>query len=292
MRKVTAITASALTAVAIAVPSIANAQADTTTDTTTSDAPDHPRGQERGMRLDTVATAIGITTAELRQQMADGLTIAEIATANGVSADTVAEAVLAEMQSHLADEVTEGDLTQEQADLRLANSDQAIADLLNRTMPLGERSFGPKGFGPGGDGGRHGPGPGFDMNSTLPDLLGIDPTDLMTQLQNGSTIAQIAEANGVAVDEVIGSLVTEATARLDSAVTDGKVTQAQADEAVTSITQRITDMVNGTMPLGERGPGPDGNRFGPDGGHRGGFGPDGGRQGGFGPGPLSQDPAA
>ncbi len=286
MRKVTAITASALTAVAIAVPSIANAQGDSTTDTTTSDAPDQARGQERGMRLETVASAIGITTAELRQQIADGLTIAEIATANGVTADTVAEAVLADMQSHLAEEVTEGDLTQEQADLRLANSDQAIADLLNGTMPLGER-----GFGPDGDRGRHGPGPGFDMNSTLPDLLGIDATELMTQLQAGSTIAQIAETNGVAVDDVINTLVTEATARLDSAVTDGKLTQTQADEALTTMTQRITDRVNGTMPLGERGFGHDGDGFGPHGRHRG-FGPDGGRLDRFGPGPIEQDPAA
>lgn len=285
MRKVTAITASVLTAAAIAVPSIANAQADTTTDTTTNDTPDQAHRRQPGLRLDTVASTIGITMAELRQQMVDGLTIAEVAAANGVSADTVAEAILAEMQSHLADEVTEGDLTQEQADQRLANRDQVITDLLNGTMPPGQR-----GFDPDRDGRRHGPGPGFDMNSTLPDLLGIDPTELRTQLLNGSTLAQIAEANGVAVDEVIGTLVTEATARLDSAVTDGKLTQAQADEAVTNMTQRITDMVNGTMPPGERGFGHRG--FGPDGGHRGGFGPDARRHGGFGPGPVEQDPAA
>jgi hypothetical protein len=275
MRKVTVITATALTAAAIAVPGIAGAQTDTTTDGTTTDAPDQTFRRGGGARFETIAETIGITFDELRAQLAEGVTVAEIAEANGVSADAVGEALVAQMQLHLADHVAEGDITQDRADARLATTEERVDDILNGTLPLG---------GPGGGfgGGAHmrgmrGLGEGFGMSSTLPDLLGVDATELRTQLRAGGTVAELAEANGVAVDDLISTLVAEATERLEAAVTDGKITQEQADTALTEMTQHVTDMVNGEAPLGRGGFGPGG--FGPDG-----FGPEAGRHGGFGPG--------
>ncbi len=266
MRKVTAIAATALVAAAIAVPTIAGAQEDATPDTTTTEAPDTFR-RGGGAKFDTIATTIGITVDELRAQVAEGLTIAEIADANGVNADTVSAALTDEMQSHIADHVTAGDLTQEQADARLATVDERVDDLLNGTLPLGGHrgELGRDGDRMRGFGGRLG------MSSTLPDLLGIDAAELRTQLQGGSTIAEIAEASGVSVDDVISGMVTEASDRLGTAVTDGKFTQETADEALTEMTQRITDMVNGEAPLGRGGFG--GHDRGRQGGHGDGFGP-------------------
>lgn len=266
MRKVTAIAATALVAAAIAVPTIAGAQEDATTDTTTTETPDTFR-RGGGAKFETIADTIGITFDELRAQVAEGLTVAEIAEANGVSADTVAAALTAEMQSHIADHVTAGDITQEQADTRLASVDERVDDLLNGTLPLGGHrgEFGRDGAGMRGFGGRLG------MSSTLPDLLGIDADELRVQLRGGSTIAEIAESSGVSVDDVISGLVSDASDRLDTAVTDGKITQDQADQALTDMTQRITDMVNGEAPLGRGGFGGHGGGF--DGGHGGGFAP-------------------
>ena len=227
MRKVTAIAATALVAAAIAVPTIAGAQEDAPTDTTTTEAPDTFR-RGGGAKFATIADTIGITFDELRAQLAEGLTIAEIAEANGVSPDTVSAALTAEMQSHIADHVTAGDITQEEADARLAAVDERVDDLLNGTLPLGGHrgEFGRDGAGVRGFGGRLG------LSSTLPDLLGIDVDELRAQLEAGSTVAEIAEANGVSVDDVINGLVSEASDRLGTAVTDGKVTQEQADEAL------------------------------------------------------------
>ncbi len=266
MRKVTAIAATALVAAAIAVPTIAGAQEDATTDTTTTEAPDTFR-RGSGAKFATIADTIGITVDELRAQVAEGLTIAEIAEANSVSADTVSAALTAEMQSHIADHVTAGDITQEEADTRLASVEERVDDLLNGTLPLGGHrgEFGRDGHGMRGFGGRLG------MSSTLPDLLGIDADAMREQLQEGSTIAEIAEANGVSVDDVISGLVSEASDRLGTAVTDGKITQEQADESLTEMTQRITDMVNGEAPLGRGGVG--GHERGRHGGNGDGFGP-------------------
>ncbi|MDH5421197.1 MAG: hypothetical protein OEY55_05290 [Acidimicrobiia bacterium] len=266
MRKVTAIAATALVAAAIAVPTIAGAQEDATTSTTATEAPDTFR-RGGGAKFETIASTIGITSDELRAQVAEGLTIAEIAEANGVGPDTVSAALTAQMQAHITDHLAAGDITQEQADVRLASVDERVNDLLNRALPLGGHrgAFGRDGDGMRGFGGR------LAMSSTLPDLLDIDADELRTQLQAGSTIAEIAEANGVSVDDVINGLVGEASDRLGTAVTDGKISQEQADEALTKMTERITDMVNGEAPIGRGGFG--GHERGRHGGHGDGFGP-------------------
>ena len=48
------------------------------------------------------------------------------------------------------------------------------------------------------------------------------------------------------------ALLKAASTRIDQAVVDGKLTQAQADELEAGLEQRITDLVNGEL----HGPGP------------------------------------
>jgi hypothetical protein len=89
--------------------------------------------------------------------------------------------------------------------------------------------------------------------SVVSDVLGIDATELRDRLEAGETIADIATAQGVAIDDVVSALVADARERLDTAVADGRLTQAEADEELTEATDRITAMVNGEAPLGELG---------------------------------------
>jgi len=82
----------------------------------------------------------------------------------------------------------------------------------------------------------------------LTDLLGLDPQELMTQLRDGKTLAEIATEQNVDPQAVIDALVAEATTRLDQAVTDGRIDQAEADQKLADATTRITDMVNNGRP--------------------------------------------
>jgi hypothetical protein len=59
--------------------------------------------------------------------------------------------------------------------------------------------------------------------------------ELRTQLESGSSIAEIATTKSIDVNTIIDALVAEAKTHLDQAVADGKVTQ---DEA----TKRLDDM--------------------------------------------------
>ena len=88
-------------------------------------------------------------------------------------------------------------------------------------------------------------------SEALTDLLGIDGQELRTQLRDGATLGEIAEAQGVGADAVVDELVAELTERVDNAVENGRIDQTEADEKLADAEARITDMVENGRP--ERG---------------------------------------
>ena len=110
---------------------------------------------------------------------------------------------------------------------------------------------GPGGQGPGGDrmrGQGMGGGndrPGIDAAATA---LGMTVDELRTQLESGTSIAEIATTKSIDVNTIIDALVAEAKTHLDQAVADGKVTQDEATKRLDDMRTRITAMVNGEAP--------------------------------------------
>lgn len=133
--------------------------------------------------------------------------------------------------SALAGLVTEGTLTQQQAD--------AVA------TTLGSANLG---RGPGRPGGHHGPGGGGRHLSAAATALGMTAADLRTALAGGQTLAQVAQDEGVAVEVLVDALVEAEKARVARAVTDGRLTQAEADERLADVTERVTERVNTARP--------------------------------------------
>jgi hypothetical protein len=92
-------------------------------------------------------------------------------------------------------------------------------------------------------------GRGFGHRGGFADLavaavaLGITEDELRTQLRAGSSIAEIATAQGVELQTVIDALVADATAEIDQKVTDGDLTAEQAAERKAGLTERITELV-------------------------------------------------
>ena len=109
---------------------------------------------------------------------------------------------------------------------------------------------------PSGRGGQRG-GPGAQL-SVVAKALGIEESALQTELQAGKTISDVAASKGVALSVVSDAVLTEEKTRLSQAVTDGKLTQAQADERLANASTRINDMLTKVMPArlqgGPRGP--------------------------------------
>lgn len=132
---------------------LTQAQADKVAETLASKMPaggghGGPGGRGGFGGLSTAATAIGITEDELKTELQAGKSIAAVAKANGVSEQTVIDALIAEAKTHFADEVASGEHTQ-------AEVDQILADLATRVKTMVETEGLPQrgGHGPDGDGG-------------------------------------------------------------------------------------------------------------------------------------------
>jgi hypothetical protein len=92
--------------------------------------------------------------------------------------------------------------------------------------------------------------------------LGMTPAELKTALQGGQTIAQVAASKNVAITKVTDALIADYKTKETAEVATGDHTQAEVDQKVADFTARVTDMVNGKLPAGGRGPGGRGGRGG------------------------------
>ena len=128
-----------------------------------------------------------------------------------------------------------------------AQGDELKARIASGDVPLIAGAFGHHGFG----------GHGFGHLSAAAAYLGLSESELQAQLAAGKTLADVAKAQGKSVDGLVSALLADEKKELDAAVAAGRLTQAQAEELLANAKQRITDLVNGTMP----GPGSHGGRM-------------------------------
>ena len=93
---------------------------------------------------------------------------------------------------------------------------------------------------------------------TLTSALGISAEELQAAKEAGQSVADIAAAQGVDLQDVIDALVANAEARIDAKLAAGDIDAERAQEKLDSIEERITARVNGEG--GERGFGRGGPR--------------------------------
>lgn len=137
--------------------------------------------------------------------------------------------------------VTDGTLTQAQAD--------KVAAHLDSSMPMrGPRHHG--GFGMRG---------GMLGHGVVAGVLGITVEELHEARHDGKSLAEIAASKGISKQTLITRLVAAAQEQLADAVADGRLTQAQADARKARLQERVTAMVDrtgkGTGPGMHRGGG-------------------------------------
>ncbi|MBJ7308003.1 MAG: hypothetical protein JHC63_09100 [Acidimicrobiia bacterium] len=110
-----------------------------------------PKGAKGGPGLDVAAQALGMTTDELHTALKGGQTLAQVAESKGVNVQVVIDALVASATNHINEEVASGEMTQAQADAKLAELSQRVTDRVNNPRPEGGRrgGHGPKG-GPAG----------------------------------------------------------------------------------------------------------------------------------------------
>jgi polyhydroxyalkanoate synthesis regulator phasin len=165
----------------------------------------------------------------------------------GVTPERLSNAFKTALKNRIDQAVKDGHLTQAEATRMKAAIDRESVPML-------------------GPGFRHG-GPGFHREhhglEAAAKYLGMTEAALRAQLESGKTLAQVAKDRNKSVNGLVTALVAEKKARIEQAVKDGHLTQAQADELLASMKEHVTAMVNGRFerrrehhfgPLGPRGP--------------------------------------
>src|SRR3954469_7817157 len=143
-----------------------------------------------------------------------------------VSPDKLQDALLKAYDNRVDAWVAAGQITKEQG--------QALKDrAANGGVPLNVSPRGGGRFSPGA-GGLPGLGPWAgaaigDVAKAVADYLGISQDTLMSELQSGKTLADIATDHGKTKDGLKQAIKDAAKTELDQAVKDGKITQTMED---------------------------------------------------------------
>lgn len=175
----------------------------------------------RGLFHDIVAKS-GLTRQDFVNGFKDGKTINDIL---GANAGSVKSQVQADASARIATALSSGKITQSQADAANAKLPAALDKLFASTPKnFGERLAIRKG-----------------AVETVATVLGVDAKTVRADLKSGKTVAEIA---GPKTADVISALDAKADAAIDKAVTNGKVSAANAPALKDRAHTHISDWVN------------------------------------------------
>ncbi|MBB6671786.1 hypothetical protein [Cohnella nanjingensis] len=190
-----------------------------------------------------LATLLGLTADELKTKREAGQSLAAIAQAQGVDVQKVIDLEVAAMTKQLDQRLADGKITQAEYDTHKAKLADQAAQFVNSTFKDKVGKEGDVGKRGGHDGfGGH----GILRSEEIASLFGLTTDELGTQLKAGKSLAAIAADKGVAVQTVTDKVKALLAAELAQKVTDGKLTQAQADAFKAKLDERISKLVNET----------------------------------------------
>jgi transposase-like protein len=152
----------------------------------------------------TAAKAIGITPAELRQDVRGGQTIAQVATAHNVDPKTVETDVTNAVDAAIQKALTNGKLNSTQAAALKTALDNRVPNFVEHTPRLAAANLRAR------------------VRANVAGALGIAAKtigvtrqELVTALRNGQTIAQVAHAHNVDPQTVINAIVQAGSQRIE-----------------------------------------------------------------------------
>jgi hypothetical protein len=188
--------------------------------------------------------AVGATQFSPRNE--SRAVIEDAATQLGVEPEELSDALRQALENRLDEAVDDGRLTEEQAERLRERLQSEDFPLFRAPGVVPPRGFG----GPRVEVprfGRHGPRL-FAALDAAGDYLELPDDELRERLRDGETLADIARDAGKSVAGLVDALVAAKTERLDEAVDEGRLTQAQRDRIVARLREHTTDLVNGRLP--------------------------------------------
>ncbi|NLI11304.1 hypothetical protein [Pelotomaculum propionicicum] len=116
-----------------------------------------------------------------------------------------------------------------------------------KASAVGNQSNGQAGQGKRGGYGLHIGGRNMGgMGANVAEFLGISQDDLRAARQAGQSLVQIAAEKGISEQQLLDYMLAQRTAQIDQLVTDGRITQEQADQHKQFMTERVQENINRT----------------------------------------------
>jgi hypothetical protein len=172
--------------------------------------------------LQAAAEYVGLTKAELVAELREDRSLAQVAVARGKSREGLVQALLAAVEQRLNARGVAAERKQE----LLSRAKQRIERLVDRV----------------GIGGKAARAKGGLMRAAAA-YIGVTKAELRAELP-GKSLAQVAIAHGKSAEGLKQALLEGVKARLDRAVTDGKLAPDRRDQILARLDARIDRFIN------------------------------------------------
>lgn len=189
--------------------------------------------------LEVVAEALDMTPEALKEAREAGTTLDALIAEKGLDPETVAAEIKAEAAARIEAAAEAGDLPEARAEAmieRLESSDwieRWVAGELQGPprLVVVEKTF-------------------RFMAETLAEVLDMTPEALRDALREGQTAAALIEAQGMTPEAVAATLQAETIARIEAAVAEGDLTEAQGEALIAHVedAEAIEDWLAGERP--------------------------------------------
>lgn len=193
--------------------------------------------------VEIVAVETGLEPAEIVAQVREGSTVADIITDNGGDVEAVKAELVIVVTDRVNTAVANGSMIQERADTLLSNLDNLVTRALNGELRPANNPNRPN----MANRARVTAVAGRDLIQAVAEETGLYQMNILRQARNGATLATIITDNGGSVDNVIAIAVLSATEQINTALAEGKLTQAQADALLERLEATMTNAVNGEL---------------------------------------------
>ncbi|MEM7538532.1 MAG: serine protease [Chloroflexota bacterium] len=204
------------------------------------------------------AQTISVTVESLWEAQSSGQSIADVATANGVEAQAVIDAILAAETTFIDGLVESGEIEQEEADSWKAELPQIISDYVTMSWDVGicpvmdevmvdDPATTEEGrslrFDPCGSTGDE---EWVNWDQMAADAISMTVESMWEAQGNGQSIADLAAEKGVDVQSIVDAIVEAESALIDKWITEGYYTEEEASEWKAELPQVVSDYVNMT----------------------------------------------
>lgn len=196
-------------------------------------------GDRQGDRLigdlvEIVVDETGLQARDIIQQMREtpGTSLAEVIEANGGDVEAVVDGTVEAITERVNARVADGTITQERADEILGNLEERVTDGLNGEGPA--RRFVEQRVRSG-------------VLELAAEQTGLTREEIVAQVREGATLADVLTANGVDVNAFLDSAVEQASERFSQAVENGRITQEQLNERLANLREQLEARINGTV---------------------------------------------